>query len=790
MNKRYLLIALRNIFRHRAISFITIFGLSLGVACSMFIFLWVSDELSFDRFHEKGNRLYRVEEDQEYSQGLFHVTVTPWPSGPVWKEKIPEIENACRMTGPGSLLFRRNDKTFYEEKISAVDSTFFSMFTFRLLAGDPHTVLKDPWSIVISDEMAKKYFGAEDPLGKSLQVNNAEMFQVSGIMKKMPANSSFDADFLIPFDYMKRLDYYSENWGNNSIATYVLLNKKADLATVGKKLTQIVKEHNPETTTKFMLFPFLDMHLYGYWGFGHTPGAILNIWIFSSIALLVLIIACINFMNLSTARSASRAKEIGLRKLNGAYRWNLIVQFFGESIIQTFIGMLLAFVLVALLLGPFNLLSGKTFMEAELVRPVFILSILVITIFAGILAGSYPALVLSSFKPINTLKAGMTGGSKGGLFRKTTVVVQFTISIILILFTFVTYRQLKYMQAKSLGFDKQNLLYVFMRGSIKDSYPVIKEEFSRETSIISVSASSNPPNSIGSNGDNIWWEGKSPSLHALVSMCSVDFDWTETMGIQMKSGRTFSKSFSMDIPHDTIGTFLINEQLEKIMGTDNAVGMQLKFGDTRGQVVGVMKDFHFSTLHSKIEPLAVWMWPARYWNFIYFRIKPGNLHETMAELESKWKQLMPLYPFDYHFLDQDVDKSYKAEERSGSLLKYFSILAILIACIGLFGLATYTIEQRTRELGLRKVLGATGSSLVFLIAGEFMQLLIIASIISIPLSWLFLKRYLGNYAYHTNLNIWIFVIAVLLAILVAALAISYQLLTAIRSNPAESLKYE
>jgi putative ABC transport system permease protein len=790
MNKRYLLIALRNIFRHRAISFITIFGLALGVACSLFIFLWVSDELSFDRFNTKGNRLYRVEEDQEYSQGLFHVTVTPWPSGPVWKEKIPEIENACRMTGPGSILFRRNDKIFYEDNVSAVDSTFFSMFTYPLLEGDPNTALKDPHSIVITDEMSKKYFGNENPMGKSLQLNNNEMFLVSGIMKKMPTSSSFNADFLIPFDYMKHSSWYSENWSNNSIATYVLLDRNANPLTVNKKLTQVVKEHNPETTTKFSLFPFLKMHLFSYWGFGHSAGAILNIWIFSSIALLVLIIACINFMNLSTARSVSRAKEIGLRKLNGAYRRNLIMQFFGESMLQAFIGMLLAFAIVAVFLGPFNLLSGKEFKESNLSSPVFIISSLLITIFTGVLAGSYPALVLSSFKPINTLKAGMTGGSRGGLFRKTTVVVQFTISIILILFTIVTYRQLKYMQGKSLGFDKENLIYLQIRGEMKNLYPVIKEEFSRQTSILAVTASSNPPSQIGSNADNIWWEGKSPSLHALVSMCGVDFDWVETMGIKMKSGRSFSKAFSMDNSHDTIGNFIINAQLEKIMGTANAVGMPMKFGDKRGIVIGVMEDFHFQSLHSKIEPLAIWIWPSDYWSFIFFRVKPGNLHESMAGLEKKWKEIVPQYPFDYHFLDQDLDKTYRAEERTGSLLKYFSVLAILIACIGLFGLATYTVEQRTRELGLRKVLGATGRSIAILISGEFLRLLLVASIISIPLAWLFLNRYLGNYGYHTELNIWIFVVAVLLTMVVATLAISYQIIMAMRSNPATSLKYE
>jgi len=784
MIKSYLQILFRNILRHKLISFITIFGLAIGLAGSMFIFLWVADELNFDRFHNFGDRLYRVEEDQTYSKGLYHVTVTPWPSGPVWKE------NSCRITSPGSLLFRWNDKVFNEEKVFAVDSTFFRMFTFRLIAGNKRSVLTDPQSIVISEAMAVKYFGNEDPVGKSLQVNNTDVFQVTGIIKKMPSNSTIDADFLIPFSYMKKSRWYSDQWSNNSIETYVILAKGTDPSMVNAKLTKVVKDHNPDTTTKFVLFPFLKLHLHGYWGFEHSPGAIVNVWIFSSIALLVLIIACINFMNLSTARSAARAKETGLRKLNGAYRKDLIIQFYGESLLHALTGMILAIGIVAALLGPFNLLTGKSFREVDLVAPLFIVSALIITILTSVLAGSYPALILSSFMPINVLKGGLTGGTRGVYFRKITVVVQFMISIILILFTLVTYRQLKFMQSKSLGYDKENLIYLQIKGNMKDNYSLIKSEFSRDPSVVAVTESINPPHSIGSNADNIWWEGKSPDDHSLVSMCGVNFDWVEAMGIKMKSGRSFSKEYSMDIPHDTIGTFLINEQLEKLMGTDDAVGKQLKFGGTQGQIVGVMKDFNYQSLRSKIEPLAVWIWPEQYMGFIYFRIKPGNLHQEVAGLQKTWEKILPSYPFDYQFLDQEIDKMYRVEERTGSLLKYFSILAILIACIGLFGLATYTVEQRTRELGLRKVLGASGISILRLVSEEFMKLLMIASVISIPVSLFMLKKYLSNYGYHIQLSVWIFVIALLMTVLVAGLAITYQLITALRANPAKSLKYE
>jgi ABC-type antimicrobial peptide transport system permease subunit len=329
-----------------------------------------------------------------------------------------------------------------------------------------------------------------------------------------------------------------------------------------------------------------------------------------------------------------------------------------------------------------------------------------------------------------------------------------------------------------------------MKGNMIDNYQVIKQEFLRNPSIISVSACTNPPQDIGSNADNIWWEGKSPEEHTLVSMAGVDFDYAEAMGIKMKAGRTFSRAYSIDIPHDTTGTFMINEQLEKLMGTDDAVGKELKFGTTRGLIIGVMKDFSYQSLRSKIEPLAVWIWPSKYLNFIYFKVKSGNLHETIAGLRKSWEKVMPLYPFDYQFLDQEIDKMYRVEERIGTLLKYFSVLAIMIACIGLFGLATYTVEQRRRELGIRKVLGASGSSIFRLVSSEFMQLLLIASLISVPLSIFMLRKYLSNFAFHIQLTVGTFVLALFLSIVVTGLAISYQLVSAIRTNPAKSLKYE
>jgi len=764
-------------------------GLSIGLACTMLIFLWVADELGFDRFHKNAELIYRVEEDQHYSNGAYHVQVTPWPSGPVWRNQIPELRDACRITQAGSFLFTRNERSFYEEKVSAVDSSFFDIFSFELIKGNPKKALTQPGSIVISDEMAIKYFGTENPMGQTLLVNTKEVFQVTGVMKKMPPNSSINQDFLIPFDYMKKSQWYTDHWRNNSITTYVMLRPNVETSQVNAKLTGIARQHNPESTTDFVIAPLTRLHLHSHWGFGNKPGAILNVWIFSSIAILVLIIACINFMNLSTARSIARAKEIGLRKVNGAHRGNILYQFFGESLLMSFLSMVIAFILVSLLLSPFNTISGKTFHMTDLLTMRFLIGMTVITILTGLLAGTYPAMVLSGFRPINTLKGNFSTGSTGITFRKVSVTIQFSLSIMLIAGTIVIYRQLHLMQNQKLGYDKENLLYLPLRGDLKNSYPMIKEELLHEPVVKSITAGLDQPQQIGSNSDNAFWEGKLPETDILISMSGVDFDYIETMGIEMKAGRTFSKAYPGDVSHDTLANFIINETMEKIMGLDNAVGATLRFG-SYGTIVGVMKDFNFQSLHNKIEPLAISMWGQQFWNFMYIRVNTGNLTETMKQLEKAWKRVMPAYPFDYHFVDQDFDDMYRTEERMGTLMNYFAIFAILIAAIGLFGMSTYTVEQKTREMGIRKALGAPPAEIFQLFTWQFLQLLVLATVISVPVAWYLLSHFLKNFSYHTTVNLWIFGISAAITVVVAMAAISYQTIRAICTNPAETLKHE
>ena len=570
MLKNYLLIAFRNIIKNIGFSLINILGLSIGITATLLILLWVQDELSFDRFHENAENLYQVEEDQYYSGEVYHVTVTPYPSGPVWKEEIPEIKDACRYQWPSGMLFRYGEKAFYEGGCVAVDQSFFSMFSFPLIKGDKQTVLTEPFSTVLTDETAKKYFGNEDPIGKILLVNNKYEFTVSGVVEKPPKNSTLSFDILVPFDYLKEVGEFNDGWGNNSIRTYVQLHENAIPDTVNRKLTKVVRDHE-ETTTDFLVLPFTRIHLHQHFGYGHDPGAIVLVYIFSIIAAFVLLIACINFMNLSTARSANRAREIGMRKVMGGTRQDLIFQFFGESFLLTIISMILALLLTGTILSIFNDITGKELTFQHLLNYKFIIGLIILAFVTTFIAGIYPSVFLSSFKPVNILKGELSKGARGGLFRKILVIFQFTLSVFLIIGTVVIYKQLIFMRNIDLGFNKEHILYIYLRGDIKNNYYTLKEELLKNPVVTGVSATMHTPTHIGSNSGGADWEGKDPELHTLIGFSAVDFDYIETLQIDILAGRSFSKDYSTDLTTDSTGTFLVNEEVVKIMGVENPV---------------------------------------------------------------------------------------------------------------------------------------------------------------------------------------------------------------------------
>jgi predicted permease len=793
MFRNYLITALRSIFRQKGFSLINILGLAIGLACTLLILLWVQDELSFDKFHEHAGRLYRVEEDQYYSGAVYHVNVTPYPSGPVWKEEIPEIEDACRYQWPSGMLFTSGEKAFYEGGCVAVDSTFFDLFSYEFLHGNQANALTQPYSAVLTAETAEKYFGDENPIGKGLRVNNQYEFTVTAVLKSIPKNSILQFDILVPFDYLKEIGQYNDSWGSNSIRTYLKLHENAVLDSVDSKLTAIVKKYNEDTTTDFMAAPFTRIHLHEYWGYGHDPGAIVFVYIFSAIAIFVLLIACINFMNLSTARSATRAREIGLRKVSGAGRRAVIIQFFGESVLLAFISLLFALFMVSSVLDIFNKVSGKELDFSSLMTAQFIAAMILVTLLAGLVSGIYPALYLSAFRPIKVLKGDLSTGMKSGWFRKVLVVVQFTLSVFLIIGTVIIYRQLNYMKSKDLGYDKENMFFFQMRGEIKGNYETIKAEFLRNPQVLHVTAANHPPHSIGSNSGGGDWDGKDPDLSVLIGTNIVNYDFIETLKIELKDGRSFSKEYPSDMgnPDDSSANFMINEVLEKIMDKEIAVGERFRFWGMEGRIIGVMKDFHYHSVRSKIEPIIFLLAPLDWMQFIIVRIAPGNLEKTLEDLEDQWKEIMPGYPFDYQFVDESLDRIYRTEERLGNLLKYFTILAIIIACLGLFGLASFTAEQRTQEIGVRKVMGAKAGTVMLLLSREFSLLVVISCGIAIPASWLVMGRvFLQNFEYRTNMAWWIFLAASLAAMLIAILTVSYQAARAALTNPADALRYE
>jgi len=813
MLKNYLKIALRNIRKHKAYSFINISGLAVGMACTLLILLWVQDELSFDRFHANAKTLFRVEQDQNFGgQGTFHVYVTPYPMGPGLKEGIPEIKDTARVARPGTLLIRYGEKAFFETATAAADPSFLWMFTFPLVRGRAETALSEPRSLVLSEDLAKKYFGSEDPMGKAVTVNNAYAFTVTGVMKNMPENSSLRAELAVPFDFVKELGQYIDSWGNNNILTWVQLYKGSSVSAANQKITRLVWDRtlqeirsDPETMKRiekdpeamkrlnsyagpqFMLMPLTDIRLHAYFGFGQQFGTAQYVGTFAAIALFVLLIACINFMNLATARSANRAKEVGLRKVVGAFRRNIAGQFYGESIMTTFLAVMVSLGLVILLLPAFNNLSAKKLPLAALLDWKFILGILAVASITGVVSGSYPAAFLSSFHPVRVLKGSLNAGARSALFRKTLVVIQFGLSILLLIGTGVVYRQLEYMRNKKLGYDKEHLIYLPLRGDTPKTYAALKEELLNNSEILGVTGTHQPPTSIGSNGWGADWDGKDPEKRVLIGQAFTDFDYPETLKIEMAAGRPFSKAFSMDQGR----TFLVNEEVPKLMGIDaaSAVGKRFKYMGVDGTIVGVMKNYHYQPVQNAIEPLAIIVNQANI-RYAIVRLRAGDIPASIETVKSAWKKVNPLYPLDYVFFDQDFGRMFQSDERMGTLLKYFAALAVIIACLGLFGLASFTAEQRTKEIGVRKVLGASVAGIILLLSKEFAKWVVIANVFAWPVGFFVMRKWLQGFAYRTGIAWWLFALAGAGALVVAMVTVSVQAFKAARANPVNALKYE
>jgi predicted permease len=812
MLKNYIRIAFRSLWKQKGYSFINIAGLAIGMACALFILLWVQDELSYDRFHNGVETLFRVEQDQEGGQGVFHVNVTPYPMGPVLKAEIPEVRDAARVASPGALLVRYGDKAFFENRVRAVDPEFLKMFTFPMINGDPASALSRPGTIILTEAMARKYFGEADPLGKTVTVNNTHAFTVAGVLKKIPSNSSLAFDMLVPFDFVRTLGQYIDSMGSNNILTFVQLHAPDQAAAAGGKISQIVRNRNiaavradpermrqiesdPEARRRFenyrgpafMLRPLADLRLRSFFGFNRDDTAMKYVTTFGSIAIFVLLIACINFMNLATARSANRAREVGLRKVVGALRQSLIGRFYGESLLTALLAGGVALALVILLFGPFNALAGKTIPVTALLGAKFILGILAVTLVTGFIAGSYPALFLSSFQPVKVLKGSLAGAGKSALFRKALVVLQFSLSVLLIIGMGVVSRQVDYMRNKKLGYEKDQLIYLPLRGETAAGYAALKSEFLRNPRVLGVTASQQPPTSIGSNSWGADWDGKNPDDRFLIGISYADFDYTETMKIDIVAGRPFSREFATDNGQ----TFLVNEEVPKLMKLDaaSAVGKRFQFSGVNGTIVGVMKNFHYQSVRNAIEPLAVRINP-RAFGFAIVRLKAGEIPAALEDVKNSWQRVNPQYPLEYRFFDEDFDQMYRSDAQMGVLLKVFAGLTVIIACLGLFGLAAFMAEQRTKEVGVRKVLGANASGIVLLFSKEFAKWVLAAVVLAWPVAYVLMRNWLQGFAYRSTLAWWLFAAAGVGALAVALLTVGYQAVRASRLDPVRALKYE
>ncbi len=805
MFKNYLKVALRNLLRNKGFTLINVSGLVVGMTCAILILLYVQFELSYDKFHQNAENIYRIAWMSDRPQ-----TRTPHPMAQAMVKDFPEVVQAVTLSplwGPGltrpKLSVRYEEKRFDEPGFFSADSTFLKVFSFNLIQGDAKTALRETGGVIITEEIAQKYFGQEGALGKTLILDVGQEFpmKVTGVIENIPANSHFKFDFLLSYVTLKPLndgEYYT--WADFGHFNYIMLKDGSDPKTLEAKIPDWVQTYLnlPEEVfnrlkngeVRFALQPITNIHLHSNlkWEL-EANSSITNVYLFSSAALFILLIACINFMSLSTARSANRAKEVGVRKVVGSNRTQLVKQFLGESFLLAIISILITIAMVELLLPYFNGLTGKALDFNLFGDPGIFARIIAITVFVAILSGSYPAFFLSAFKPIVVLRGKIQTGMKSIIFRRTMVVLQFAISIALIAGTGIVASQLNFLQSKNLGFDKEQIVVLPMRDpAMRPQYESIKNEILRDSDILHASAVSNVPGSRF-NQNPINWEPDAQNRNVQASEIRVDFDFFKTLGIEIKQGRSFSKEFSTDLEH----SFILNETAARQFQWDSPLNKEIVWFDDevtrRGEVIGVAGDFHFQSLHKSIEPLIFQVLPDEF-NYMLVKIATNNLVRTLTVLENKWAEFDPGHTFEYSFLNDDFDKLYRSEESMQKIFGHFTVLAIFVAGLGLFGLMTFSVQQRFKEIGIRKVLGASLPGIVTLLSREYLRLVLLANIIAWPIAYLTMNNWLQEFAYRTNINWLIFVLAGGLALLIAFVTVSWQAIRAALANPVDSLRYE
>ncbi len=810
MLRNYLTVALRNLWKHKFYSIINILGLAIGLTCFLFILIYIRDELSFDQYHEKAHRTYRINFDGHAFEQDLNFAVVGAPVGQILLEEFPEVEQYCRFRERGSYTVRYEDQSYREEDWVFADSTLFDVFSFELVQGDPKEALKEPYTIVITEAVARKYFGEEDPLGKSLSANNNNLYRVTGVMKAIPRNTHFDFDMIASLSTLN--ESRQTTWLSNNFQTYVVLKEGASPETVNAKFPDLIQTYIGPEIEKYMgktlddilaagnyldftLFPMTKIHLHSdkREELG-TNSDIQYIYIFAFIGALILLLACVNFINLSTARSSTRAKEVGMRKVVGARRPQLIFQFLSESFVITLLAFVIASISLALLLPYFNDLSSKTMTFFEVSTSNLWLLVLVLVILVGIMAGSYPAFHLSGFKPLAALHGAFLKKTRKTItLRSVLVIFQFAITVALIVGTIIISEQLQYIQNKKLGFEKDQIIILNGYNSLGSNCQPFKEEIRKHPQVESATMSGSLPTPSNRNSSATFLgRNPDPSTTHVVQLFTVDHDYIPTLEMEVLEGRAFSRDF----PSDS-SAIILNESAVQLFKLKEPLGQEISvfWGGTPDnpiintrRVVGVVKNFHFESLRSQIAPLAMFLGNSR--GNLSIKVKGEQIPQFIADLNKLWNEMGPNQPFDYSFMSEDFSAVYEAEMRIGKIFSVFTFLAIFIACLGLFGLATFVAHQRTKEIGIRKVIGASMPRIFVLLTTEVMKWVVIASVIAIPVAYYFMQKWLEGFAYPVKVSWTTFAAALLIALLVALITVSYQAVRSALMNPVKALRQE
>jgi predicted permease len=790
MFKSYLKATLRNLWKNKTYSFLNIFGLAIGIVCAGVIFLWVEDEVNFDNTHVKRNRLYSLQANWDYEENIRTFSSTPGLTGPAIKEEIPGIANTCRMTDfTPSLLFNIGEKAVYASGKYA-EASLFDMFTLPFVEGNAKTAFKDLYALVVTQKTAKKFFGDDKNIvGRRVKVDNQQEYVITGVLKDLPENSTLQFDWVAPFEvYFQQRKESLSDWLSNGPYTYVELAPNADPAVINKKLYNFIEQKNPKAINHLFLFSMNDWRLHGNFENGkQVGGRITYVRMFSLIAWIILFIACINFMNLATARSEKRAREVGVRKVMGAGKQGLIAQFIGEALLMAMFSCVLAVMIIWMVLPFANALMGKN-LTLGLQEPVHILALVLVTLICGLIAGSYPSLYLSSFNPVAVLK-GLNAKTGGATFiRKGLVVLQFSVSIVLIICTAIIYQQIQHVKNRDLGFNKEHLLSIDLKANMLNNFSAIRQDLLNTGMVENVALSDHPTIYGGNNTSAFTWQGKPQNSKLLISTRLASSGFMSTMGMQLLEGRDFNER------NTDSQNVIITSSLAKMMGEGSALGKKLEAPTNDSNlsltVIGVVKDYMYGDMYTSPDPVLFYNM-TQFGNIMYLRIKgTADPIKAVAAIEKVITRANPGYPFEYTFVDDQFNDLFQSEMLVNRLSRVFAGLAIIISCLGLFGLAAYTAERRTKEIGIRKVLGASVAGITGLLSRDFLQLVIISCIVAFPLAWWAMSSWLQQYAYRVSIHWWVFPLAGIAAVIISLITISFQSVRAALADPVKSLKAE